>query len=192
MTSAAQPVTRGRLVSLAVGSAAVSAGLACAVSWIRCRSLRPLAVMHAPVPIQLVSGLLGGAIVGSAAVIWFLRAPVFAAGRATAREVLASATLSRGDVAFMSLAAGFGEELLFRGALQPWIGLVPSSVVFTLVHYWVPLTGIARAAYAAFVLAVSLALGLLCFRSGIVAAMAAHASVDLVVLWIARGRLGRA
>jgi membrane protease YdiL (CAAX protease family) len=192
VSAAAQPVTRGRLVSFAVGSAAVAAALACAVSWIRFRSLQPLAVWHAPLPIQLVLGLLVGVVLGSAAVAWFLRSPILADGRAKAREVLASAPLSRGDVVLISVSAGFGEELLFRGALQPWIGFVLSSIVFTLAHYWVPLTGIARVLYAAFVLAVSLVLGFLCLRSGLVAAMTAHASVDLVILWIPRDRLGRA
>lgn len=30
--------------------------------------------------------------------------------------------------------AGFAEELLFRGLLQPWIGLVPASLLFGLAH----------------------------------------------------------
>lgn len=47
------------------------------------------------------------------------------------------------DFALISIAAGIGEELLFRGFLQamlgswfnPWVGLVLASVVFGLAHY---------------------------------------------------------
>lgn len=189
MTVSPSPVTRSRLLSISLVSAAIFAALAGAISWIRFRSLAPLAILRVPVPIQLLEGLVVGAIVGSATVAWFLRAPIFEAGRAAARGVLASAPLTRADVTSMAIAAGVGEELLFRGAVQPLIGVTGTSIGFTLVHAWVPLTGIARAAYAAFVFGVSVVLGLICLRSGLVAAMTAHATVDLVILWVARGRL---
>jgi membrane protease YdiL (CAAX protease family) len=38
------------------------------------------------------------------------------------------------DVVVLALASGTAEELLFRGALQPWWGLVPTSLAFGLVH----------------------------------------------------------
>jgi len=49
----------------------------------------------------------------------------------------------RGAVALVSLLAGFGEELLFRGVLQgwlseligPWIGVAIAAVVFGLMHF---------------------------------------------------------
>jgi membrane protease YdiL (CAAX protease family) len=38
------------------------------------------------------------------------------------------------DVLVLAAASSLGEELLFRGALQPWIGLVPSALIFGLIH----------------------------------------------------------
>ena len=38
------------------------------------------------------------------------------------------------EIAGISLAAGLGEELLFRGVLQPELGLIPASVLFGLLH----------------------------------------------------------
>jgi membrane protease YdiL (CAAX protease family) len=38
------------------------------------------------------------------------------------------------EVLTIALASGVGEELLFRGALQPWIGLLPASILFALLH----------------------------------------------------------
>jgi membrane protease YdiL (CAAX protease family) len=42
--------------------------------------------------------------------------------------------LSARDVFVLAAASSVGEELLFRGALLPWIGLVPSTVVFAALH----------------------------------------------------------
>jgi membrane protease YdiL (CAAX protease family) len=42
--------------------------------------------------------------------------------------------LSARDVFILALASSVGEELLFRGALLPWWGLVASAVVFALLH----------------------------------------------------------
>ena len=38
------------------------------------------------------------------------------------------------EIAGISLAAGVGEELLFRGVLQPELGLIPASVLFGVLH----------------------------------------------------------
>jgi membrane protease YdiL (CAAX protease family) len=38
------------------------------------------------------------------------------------------------EIIILALASSVGEELLFRGALQPWIGLWPQAVVFALLH----------------------------------------------------------
>lgn len=51
------------------------------------------------------------------------------------------------DVFFLAAIAGFSEELLFRGLLQPWIeaywgtaaGLIGSNIIFGLVHAVTPL-----------------------------------------------------
>jgi membrane protease YdiL (CAAX protease family) len=38
------------------------------------------------------------------------------------------------EIAILAVASAIGEEVLFRGALQPWIGLVPQAVLFGLLH----------------------------------------------------------
>jgi uncharacterized protein len=42
------------------------------------------------------------------------------------------------DVAVIAFASSVGEELLFRGFLLPWLGLVASSVIFGVVHGFSP------------------------------------------------------
>jgi membrane protease YdiL (CAAX protease family) len=38
------------------------------------------------------------------------------------------------DIFVLAVASSVGEELLFRGALLPWIGLWPQAIVFALLH----------------------------------------------------------
>ena len=42
--------------------------------------------------------------------------------------------LNARDIFVLAVSSSIGEELLFRGALLPWIGLVPSTIVFALLH----------------------------------------------------------
>ncbi len=38
------------------------------------------------------------------------------------------------DILVLAAASAIGEELLFRGALLPWVGIVPSTLIFALLH----------------------------------------------------------
>ncbi len=42
--------------------------------------------------------------------------------------------LGGGEIAVLALASSIGEELLFRGALLPWLGLWLQAIVFALLH----------------------------------------------------------
>jgi membrane protease YdiL (CAAX protease family) len=39
------------------------------------------------------------------------------------------------EIGILSLLSGFAEELFFRGALQPVIGLIPASLLFGMAHF---------------------------------------------------------
>ena len=49
------------------------------------------------------------------------------------------------DLALVAMMAGLGEEILFRGLLQPWIGLFASNIVFGVVHSVTPLYAVIAA-----------------------------------------------
>lgn len=42
--------------------------------------------------------------------------------------------LTTREILILALASSIGEELLFRGALLPWIGLWPQAIIFALLH----------------------------------------------------------
>ena len=102
-------------------------------------------------------------------------------GRALARAL--GATLGRlrdREVLVLALASGVGEEALFRGALQPEVGLAVASVLFAAAHF-VPRRELM--AWSAFALGAGLLLGALYDVTGnLVAPVVAHAVVNGVNL----------
>jgi hypothetical protein len=123
-----------------------------------------------------------GAALGIAIVLlsgWFTRATLTGdrLARALARIL---GRRSVGECAVLALASGVGEEAFFRGALQPQLGLVATSLLFALAHFaprreLLPWTG--------FSLAAGLALGWLFDATGnLVAPIVAHALVNAINL----------
>ena len=89
------------------------------------------------------------------------------------------------DLALISLAAGVGEEVLFRGVIQPgladwlgpWAGLMLTSLLFGLVH---PV----NAAYVIYAAAVGLYLGGLTLAfDNLLVPLTTHAAYDFVALY---------
>jgi membrane protease YdiL (CAAX protease family) len=86
------------------------------------------------------------------------------------------------DLVFISLGAGWSEELFFRGLLQPTIGLWWASVLFWLAHGAISLTHWGINLYGLCVLAAGVGLGYLYESQGLLAAMTAHAALDATTL----------
>jgi membrane protease YdiL (CAAX protease family) len=97
-------------------------------------------------------------------------------------KIMRKAKLSFADLISISLVAGITEEWLFRAALQPLLGLWLSAVLFVAIHGYFRFTSLAEVFFGAFMLVLSLGLGLLFEHAGLMAAMFAHATYDLVVM----------
>jgi membrane protease YdiL (CAAX protease family) len=98
------------------------------------------------------------------------------------------------DLAAISLLAGFGEEMLFRGTLQawisqgagPWVGLAAASLLFGLLHAVTP-------AYALMATLIGACLGGLWQATGnLLAPVVVHALFDFVALYYLIAGPGRA
>lgn len=78
--------------------------------------------------------------------------------------------------AWLGIVSGFCEELLFRGALQPMIGLVPASILFALAHF--------AAGWWLFALFMGIALGALYIWDGnLWPCVLAHALLNAINLY---------
>jgi membrane protease YdiL (CAAX protease family) len=84
-----------------------------------------------------------------------------------------------GDVVAISFAAGVGEEVLFRGAVQPELGLVPASLLFGAVH----LGRQRNLVFGAWAAALGLLLGLMAiWTRGLLAPIVTHAVYDALAI----------
>jgi len=103
------------------------------------------------------------------------------------KQVLGSTMLSLTavDIVLLSAAAGFAEELFFRGLLQSYIGVIGSAFVFGLLHALTP-------AYFVMATAIGLYFGYLYEVSGnLLIPMVGHAVYDVFALYLLRWEFTR-
>ena len=103
---------------------------------------------------------------------WF---PALAVSDRRINEALAGA-LDRRAMMGLALTAGIGEEITMRGALQPKLGLVLTSLFFAALHIQYSWYGMAL------IFALGMVLGLIRKHSNTTTAMAVHALYDLAAL----------
>jgi len=132
--------------------------------------------------LQVASGIGLGLLAVVLSRLWTRWAP----GGPALKDALAAAVgpLSQGQVWLLAGASGIAEELFFRGALQPRVGLVWASLLFGAAHF-VPRRGLRGwSAYAALM---GIALGVLFEQQGsVVSPILAHVLVNAVNLrWLA-------
>jgi CAAX protease family protein len=84
------------------------------------------------------------------------------------------------QIVLIALFSSLGEELLFRGLIQPWIGLLPTSVIFGLCHQ---MPGHARWVWVCWATFVGMAFGAIFALTGsLLGALLAHAVINAVNL----------
>jgi uncharacterized protein len=85
-------------------------------------------------------------------------------------------SLSSPGIVCLAVLSAIGEELLFRGLLLPFVGLLPQALLFGLVHY---LPTKSRWAWAAWATVVGVAFGAMFQLTGSLAGpLAAHALIN--------------
>ncbi len=141
-----------------------------------------------PTAWQPVAGL--GAGVAAAGMVWAAARSERLAGVLDdfyiVREIMRM-RFSQFDRLQVSLFAGAGEELLFRGALQPLLGNGLTSLIFVGIHGYFKFRSPAHLLYGILMYGLSLWLGFLFSEYGLLTAMAAHAVYDvLMISWIQR------
>ena len=103
-------------------------------------------------------------------------------------RAVGSTPLRTAHIVVIGVAVGIAEELLFRAAIQPLVGVTAASLIFAAVHWNYAAPRGSRETLAlsalAFVLIflISVVLGHVFVAFGLGAAIVAHASYDIVVL----------
>ncbi len=153
------------------------------------RALTTVLVEGQPIAAQIGWGIAFGLAISVPSVVVVFFVPLFSPLRRQLLDLVSRVDLHAFNPLWISLCAGIGEELLFRGAIQPVVGVWWASVIFTLAHFrsgqfhsmnWQKLI------YAASVFIAGLFLGYVFLEIGLIAAMVTHATVDVVSLFTAQ------
>ncbi len=90
--------------------------------------------------------------------------------------------LNLSQIAFISISAGFGEEILFRGVFQFYFGIVLTAIIFVAVHGYLNPKDWRISIYGIYMILVICLFGWLTEKFGIWTAIVAHAMVDFYLL----------
>ncbi len=185
MTSSPK-LTRGQLLQITLLTTFVMTVLAMLVFWRRGIGMQDVFVGPMSWWKQAVLGSGAGGAAGLLVTLVVWKAQFFEGVRDISRDMLSMLNPGFSGTIGLSIAAGWGEELLFRGALQPWIGFWAASILFAAAHALLPRGGWGAVRYVAVVFVIGLGLGVLFHHAGLIAAMTAHAVYDFVALNMAR------
>ncbi|MEP7126817.1 MAG: type II CAAX endopeptidase family protein, partial [Byssovorax sp.] len=162
---------------LAMVVTAIALALREGVPWVH-----PEPWLAAPLAVSLsLSATLGLAVAAFLIVMTRLTVPRFAWARRLHEELRPVARdFTAGQILLIAGLSSLGEELLFRGLLTPWIGVVPAAILFGLAHQ---IKGPSRWIWAAWATVVGLSLGAIFALTGsLVGPLLAHAVVNGVNL----------
>jgi len=137
---------------------------------------------------QLVTGLIAG-FTASALIIFFSSRPPMkqVLNDFSIYKIISNLELSLFDRIHISLFAGFGEELLFRGAIQPLLGIWLTSFIFIAIHGYVSIRSAGHILFTLSLFGLSMMLGFLYETAGLLSAIIAHAIYDIIMLgWVNR------
>ncbi|MCC5927874.1 MAG: CPBP family intramembrane metalloprotease [Cyclobacteriaceae bacterium] len=93
----------------------------------------------------------------------------------------------RGDVLLVSFCAGAGEELFFRGGLQPLLGVWLSSIFFVAIHGYLNPLNWRISIYGVIMVFIIAGLGFMTEHIGILTAIISHMIIDVILLQKLRG-----
>lgn len=131
--------------------------------------------------IQVVIGLGFGAI--SAKAGWqIVEMPRLHKTKVFFTKIIQPLKLSKSEIFLISICAGVGEELFFRGAVQPVLGVWATSVLFVLLHGYLNPFNIPLTIYGIFMVLVIGVMGLFTEHIGILSAIIAHVTIDFILL----------
>jgi membrane protease YdiL (CAAX protease family) len=83
------------------------------------------------------------------------------------------------EIIFLSFCAGVGEELLFRGMIQPWLGIFFTAFLFIGLHGYLNVKSSAHLVFGILLWGMGIVLGLLSANCGLLSAILAHMIYDI-------------
>jgi len=136
-----------------------------------------------PVNMQFLAGVIAGGLAAAGVGFVIVREPVAGVLKDFyIVEAISKIRFNNFDRLQLSLFAGAGEELLFRGAIQPLLGIWITSLIFVGLHGYFKFKSAGHIIFGVLMFALSVLLGYIFREAGLIAAMTAHAVYDLIML----------
>jgi len=131
--------------------------------------------------LQILLGIVIGVVTAKAA--WqIVELPILLNTKRFFSGLIKPLKLDTTQIIFISICAGVGEELFFRGAIQPMLGVWMTSILFVLLHGYLNPFNLSLSLYGVYMVLVIGVLGLMTDRFGILTAMIAHTLIDMILL----------
>ena len=131
---------------------------------------------------QLISGSIYGMVI--AFIGWqLISLPFLKSTKEFFCNLIGSFKLSMVEIIYISFCAGVGEELLFRGGVQPWLGIWFTSVIFVAVHGYLNPKNLPLSLYGLFMVFGIAGIGYLAETYGLLSAIIAHITIDIFLFW---------
>lgn len=167
---------------LAAGTLIVFGGVgAWLIISVQDRSLASVVFGTTPVWKQVLIGIASGLVISGGA--WAIITRSFLAPVRMKYDSLIGPMLpSMAAQVLVSICAGVGEELFFRGALQHWLGIPWTAVAFVALHGYLDPRDLRISIYGIYLTAAMIGLGWLAQEMGLLAPIIAHTLVDIVLL----------
>lgn len=132
-------------------------------------------------PGQLAAGAVAGGVSGAIA-LFIITRPFFHKERNYYYDIITSRLkLNTGTIVFISLCAGIGEEIFFRGGLQPLIGLWLTAVIFVGLHGYLSVSNWRLGIYGLVMLLIIGGFGYLFRYVGLISVILAHSIYDIIL-----------
>ncbi len=130
---------------------------------------------------QFLWGIVAGLSIAVGAHL-LIASPLLNKVNTTYAKLLGRFRLTLSEVVLISLCAGIGEEMLFRGAVQPYLGILLTSILFVAIHGYLNPRDWRLSIYGLFMTGGIMWLGYLAETRGLLSAMLGHTLIDVYLL----------
>lgn len=130
--------------------------------------------------LQISAGITAG-LVSSAIAIGIISRPFFHPELRYYSNLITGWKLTLADMIFLSICAGFAEELFFRAGIQPLLGIWWTALIFVFIHGYLNPNKWRISIYGAVLVGIIAGFGYLYEWIGILTPMVAHAILDLAL-----------
>jgi uncharacterized protein len=130
---------------------------------------------------QILYGIVSGFVIAFIAQ-WIISLPIMEKVNARYSNMLGRFELSLSEILIVSVCAGVGEEILFRGAMQPLLGIFLTAMIFVAIHGYINPNNWRLSIYGFYMVLAMIGIGLMASQIGLVAAIIAHTVIDVYLL----------